>query len=426
MQAQPVAIAICSVGSEIVAGEQVDTNAAWLAQRVREIGGVVACTVAVGDDHGDVVAALRWLFDRADAVVVGGGLGPTPDDLTRAAVASAVGRGLVRDERLADLIRERFASRGARMPEANLRQAAVPAGAEPFDPVGTAPGFRVPAPEDARARDVYVLPGVPWEFQQLFRRDVAPHLLARVGGGATVTRVLHVTDMGESAVAEAVAPVVSDLDPGRGTVSYLATGDEVQVRVTVRADDAESAREASAPVVEALRERLGRAVAGLDDRTVEAAVVERLRARSETVAVAESATGGAVVARLISVPGASQVVRGGVVAYSDAAKRDVVGVSADLLERHGSVGEPVTRELALRVRERFGADWGVATTGVAGPDPVADLAVGTAVWAVAGPHGGLTVRTGRFDGDREAIQKRLTGAALEALRRRAAEDEPHA
>lgn len=413
-------VSICSVGSEITAGDQVDANAAWLSQRLRELGLDVPYHLAVGDDLDRIGEGLRWLIDRSDAVMVGGGLGPTHDDLTREAVAAVAGVALESRPELEEDIIGRFAELGVRMPPDNLRQAQLPAGAVGYPPVGTAPGFRLDVERSGGGTcTLHVLPGVPWEMRALYERDVVPALMAAFGATASVTRVVHVTGLGESAAAERLAPVIeAHVDDERLVVSFLATGEEIQVRVTAGGADPEEARARSQPVVDEVRRLLGPAVAGVDTTSIEQALAELLRDRGQTVAFAESATAGGISARMARVPGASDVLRGGVAVYATDAKRDVLGIDQALLDEHGPVSEPVTRELAVRVRELFTSDWGVAVTGVAGPGTQNGLDIGTVVWAVAGPDGEVTVRRGRFPGDREAIQRRLGSAALEALRRR--------
>ncbi|MDX1620838.1 MAG: CinA family nicotinamide mononucleotide deamidase-related protein [Nitriliruptorales bacterium] len=414
-------VSICSVGSEVVLGDQIDSNAAWLSQRLREIGVEVANQVTVGDDVDQIVATLRWLVDNNEAVIVGGGLGPTPDDVTREAVAEATGCPLEHRDELEEQIRQRFADHGHRMPAANLRQARVPKGAVPYAPVGTAPGFRLelPAEDAAPPCQLYVLPGVPWELQSLYERDVLPHLLQRVGGGASVTRVVHVTGMGESSVAESLGPLLQRLTGNEGlSVSFLATGEEIQVRVTARDDDPHAARDRSQPVVEEVKQLLGRAVSGVDDQRTEDAIAELLRERGEKVAFAESATAGLLSARMARSPGASEILGGGMALYATDAKSSVLGVPEELIEEHSPVSEEVTRDMAVRVREAFDVAWGVAVTGVAGPGAQGGKPIGTVVWAVAGPDGDVFCRQGQFPGDRDAIRSRLASAALESLRRR--------
>lgn len=416
-------VSICSVGTEVVLGDQVDSNAAWLSQRLRELGIEVRYHVAAGDDMVELTEALHWLVERSDVVVVGGGLGPTPDDLTREAVAEVAGVGLESRPDLEEAIIQRFAAAGARMPTDNLRQARIPAGARAYDPVGTAPAFRVEVRrEDREACVVYALPGVPWELQALYDREVQPDLLARTGGGASVTRVVHVSGMGESTVAEVLAPLVEELDGSEGVaLSFLATGEEIQVRLTASGRDPAAAAERSEPHVTEVRRLLGRAVTGVDDQSIEQLLGDLLHDAEQTVAFAESATAGAACARMARIPGASEVLKGGTVVYATDAKRDVLGVPEALLDEHGPVSEEVTRELAVRVRDLFGADWGVGITGVAGPGTQNGLPVGTVMWAVAAPDGQVHVRSGRLPGDRDAIQRRLVASALESLRRRLTE-----
>ena len=407
--------AIVSVGSELLLGDLTDTNATWLSSRLREMGVEVVHHVAVRDDTDEFVDALHWLADRVHVIVCGGGLGPTSDDRTREAVAAAAGVRLEHHDDLEAAIRARFASAGRPMAPQNARQAGIPAGARPFPPVGTAPGFAITlsAPRPVR---VYALPGVPWELRELFRRDVAPEIQALAGARATVTRVVHVVGMGESDVAQVVEPLVGDRDEVE--LSFLARSHEIQVRLTVSSADADRARAAAQPLVDEVVGALGGAVAGLDEEDLEDVVLRLLGAAGQTVATAESATAGDVAARLGSVPGASHGLLGGMVVYDTAVKHDVLGVDPALLAEHGPVSEPVTRELARLARERFGADWGIGVTGCAGPQPQNDLPVGTAFWALAHPDGHVEVHGRRMPGDRGQVIKRLGSAGLDLLRRR--------
>jgi nicotinamide-nucleotide amidase len=402
--------AICSVGDELLAGEVVDTNAAWLAGRLLALGIEVRTTQAVGDDLGRLVAVLRRLVAEHDVVLVGGGLGPTSDDRTREAVAAALGLDLEHREDLAEAIAARFRSFDAVMPATNLRQAEVPVGSTALDPVGTAPGFVV------RGDDTLVaaLPGVPWEIRAMFDQ-LEEHLVALPGIRPSVTRALTVVGMGESAVAETLAGL-EDVLPDGVAIAYLASGGQIRVKLTARGDDREQAAAVLEPLLARARDLLGDAVAAVDAASLEQVVVQQLAARGRTLAVAESATGGRVTARLTSVPGASRVLLGGVVVYTAAAKTTLAGVDQRLLDVHGPVSAEVTEALAEGVRARLGADVGVATTGVAGPDPQGGREVGTMVWAVA-TGAGVRSWERRLTGDRATVQERLTTAALEAVRR---------
>ncbi len=421
---EPPRAAILSVGSELVLGDLTDTNATWLSARLRELGVEVVHHLAARDDLDQLVDAIRWLADRVHLVVVGGGLGPTADDLTREAVAAAAGVALEQRKDLEADIARRFDAMGRRMAPQNLRQARIPAGARAFAPVGTAPGFALtldagPSPA-ARGADgptrLYALPGVPWELRELFEREVRPEVLSVAGAGATVTRVVHVVGRGESDVAEVVEPIAADHDGV--TLAFLARSQEIEVRLTVRAGDPDAARADSQPLVDEVVAALGPAVAGIDDEGLEEVVLRLLRAAGQTVASAESATAGAVAARLGRVPGASDALIGGVVVYATRTKQDVLGVDAEVLARHGSVSAEVTEALAVAARARFATDWGLAVTGVAGPASQGDLPVGTAFWALAGPDGASEVHGRRIPGDREQVIARIGTAALDLLRRR--------
>lgn len=414
-------VAILAVGTELLLGDQLDTNSQWLSQRLREIGIEPRYHVSAGDDLDELAAGLRWLVDGHDVVIVGGGLGPTSDDLTREAVAATAGVELRSRADLEEAIIQRFATLGARMPARNLQQARIPVGATALPPLGTAPGFRLDVERSAGGFcTVWAVPGVPWELQDMFIRDVQPELLDRTGHAATVTRVVHVAGMGESAVAEVVAPVEDrHVDDGI-TISYLARRTGIQVRVTARGADPDEARATSEPVVDELRAVLGPGVTGIDDEGIEAAVVHALRNAGATVGLAESCTAGGVAARLAGVPGASRVLRGGLVVYMTDTKVALLGIDPSLLDANPPVSEPVTRAMAVAARERTGADYGLAVTCVAGPDPQDGVEVGRVVWAVADADA-AQVWSRSYPGSRSDIQDRVGTAVLEALRRRLAE-----
>ncbi len=409
--------AVLSVGSELLLGDLTDTNATWVSQRLTEHGVEVVHHLAVGDDLDQLVAAVHWLAERVHLIVVGGGLGPTRDDLTREAVAEAAGVSLERHEDLEEAIVQRFAAMQRPMAPQNLKQARIPAGATPYPPVGTAPAFGVTLTRPSATR-VIALPGVPWELQQLWEQHVADEVSAIAGLRVTVTRVLHVVGQGESDVAATVEPLIGDRDDV--ILSFLAKGHEIQVRLTVSADDHDAAAAASQPVVEELVAALDGHVAGVDDEDLETVVVRLLAERGATVATAESATAGDVAARLGRVPGASAVLLGGAAVYATEAKHRVLGLPTALLEEHGPVSEAVTEALAAAARATYGADWGIGTTAVAGPGSVDDLPVGTGFWALAHPDGHVEVHGRRIPGDRGQVLQRLGSAAIDLLRRRLA------
>lgn len=407
-------VGICSVGTELLTGDQVDSNATWLAGRLSELGATPALTLTVRDDLDEMVDVLRVLLDRCDALVVGGGLGPTPDDLTREAIARAADVELAPDVDMEAAIRDRFTALGATMSDNNLRQARLPAGAQGWPPVGTAPGFVV----EIDGVPVWALPGVPWELQQLFDEHVAPDVLERTGGQATITRVVHVTSMGESQVSEAMADVEARAAEAGVHVAYLATRSEIQVKLTVTGEDRDHAWASAQDWVDEAVEALGSAVAGTDANAIEQVVHDLLLSAGATVAAAESATAGMLCSALAEVPGSSATFRGGAVVYATGTKADVVGVDPDLLDEHPAVSQEVTSALARQVRRLYDADYGVATTGVAGPAPQEGVEVGTCIWAVCGPDDHVDVMERNFPGDRATRKGRLTTAAMEMLRRR--------
>lgn len=410
----PVRAAVLSVGSELLLGDLTDTNATWISQRLTELGLEVVHHLAVRDELDELVGALRWLAERAELVVVGGGLGPTVDDLTREAVAAAAGVALVHHGDLEADIRARFSALGREMPAVNAKQAGIPAGGTPYPPVGTAPGFGLTWPTTTTR--IVALPGVPWELRALFTRHVVGEARALAGSRATVTRIVRVQGRGESDVAEVVEPLVAGREDAR--LAFLATRHEIEVRLTVHGEDPAAARAASQPLVDAVVTALGGSVAGVDDETLEAVVVRLLATAGTTLATAESATGGDIAARVVRVPGASAAFAGGTVVYASEAKQRLLGVTASLLAEHGPVSAEVTSALATAVRERTGAGWGLAVTGVAGPDPVGEVAVGSCFWALAHPDGEVEVHGRRIPGDRGQVIARLGSAALDLLRRR--------
>lgn len=410
---------IVAVGSELLLGDGVDTNSAWISARLAEVGVDVHRHTTVGDNPGRLVAALREACGRADAVVVSGGLGPTQDDLTRQAVARLTGRALERRADLVAYLRDYFAGRGRAMPDSNLVQADLPTGARVLTPVGTAAGFSL----EVDGAVLYCVPGVPREMEGMVAAEVVPDLVRRGGLATTVSRLVRTAGMAESAVAEAAAELVDRLEAaGNPTVAFLASRGETRVRVTGKAPSREQALALVDPVVDELVALLGTGVAGVDNEAVEAAVARQLRRTRWTLAVAESVTGGGVGARLVRVAGASDWFRGGTIAYATEVKASVAGVDAQLLERAGPVAEETATAMAAGARKLFGADVGLGVVGVAGPTTQGDAAVGTICLAVVAPGERARSRTVRLPvRERVATQEFAVSAALDYLRRRLAE-----
>ncbi len=401
---------VLAVGTELLLGQIVDTNSAWIGEQLAASGIDSYEHRAIGDNQARIIAALRDLLERADAVIVCGGLGPTQDDLTRDAIAELMGVELRRRDDLVELIAAMFSSRARDMPQNNLRQADVPEGGEPIpNPIGTAPGLCCPV----GGKVVYAVPGVPYEMQLMITEHVVPDLLARAGEhSAIVSRSLKTWGASESGLAEMIAHRVdAQTNP---TIAFLARGIEgLVVRVTAKAATEAEARKLVETEEAELRRILGDLVFGVDDETMEHAVLTRLRARNWSLGVAESVTGGLIGARIANVTGASATFRGTIGAYASDVKRDVLGVTAELV-----VSEESAVQMAVGAQRVLGADVGIAVTGVAGPTEQENRAVGTVCFGIALPgHEPFAVTT-RLPGDRERIRQFATISLLNLVRQR--------
>ncbi|MEX5708375.1 damage-inducible protein CinA [Parafrankia soli] len=414
---------LLAVGDELLYGDIVNGNAAWLGRQLADVGVEVATSTVVGDLISDIATAIGVALGRADAVIMTGGLGPTQDDLTREGIALAAGVGLRRDEaeeatlrrRFEELGRSRSGTGGRGVPEMNFRQADLPVGAQPLpNGPGTAPGVRM----EIGSGVVYAMPGVPFEMHDMFTRSVLPDILRRAGQPAVVVhRVLRTAGMWESMVAEALADEVARLEPiGNPRIAFLASGGQTRVRITARAADRAAAETLIAPVEQAARAALGAGVYGGDDESLEGVVLELLRAEGATLAVAESLTGGLLAGRLTDVPGASSVFRGGVVSYATEVKGSVLNVDRDVLATEGAVSSATAEAMAAGARDLLGATYGLATTGVAGPEEQEGKPVGTLHVGLAGPDGS-TSRSLRLPGDRPRVREFAVVQALDVLRR---------
>jgi nicotinamide-nucleotide amidase len=405
---------VLAVGTELLLGQIVDTNSAWIGEQLAASGIDSYEHRVIGDNQTRIVAALRDLLSRADAVLVCGGLGPTQDDLTRDAIAELMGVPLVRRMELAEQIATMFRARLRDMPESNLRQADIPDGGEAIpNPLGTAPGLICPVGD---GKVVYAVPGVPYEMQEMVRSQVLPDLLRRSGEASTiVSRSLKTWGTSESALAEMVAHRLDALDAaGNPTIAFLARGIEgLVVRITAKGATEHDARALADAEEEELRAILGDLVFGVDDETMEYAVLERLRGRGWSLGVAESVTGGFIGARIVNVAGASDVFRGTIGAYATEVKRSVLEVTADVV-----VSEQAAREMAEGAQRVLGADVGIAVTGVAGPAEQDGVAVGTVCFAIALPGRPADAVTTRLPGDRERIRQFATISLLNLLRLR--------
>ena len=404
---------IVAVGSELLTPHRSDTNSLYLTAQLNEIGIDVRAKAIVGDDDADLTGVFRQALARADVVMFTGGLGPTADDITREVVARVLGLTLEEDATILMTLRDRFARRGLAMPEINRRQAQVPHGASPLpNPNGTAPGLWIEQGEQV----VVLLPGPPRELQAMFEAHVRPRLAARTGGRRLRRRVIKMTGRPESHVEEIAQPLyVKMVDwpiPVRTTI--LAAPGQIELHLTAIGADLDGVDRALDDAVRALSTALGSIVFSTDGRNLPEVVGDLLRDRAQRIAVAESCTGGLVQSRLTDVPGSSQWVLGGVMAYANEVKIEQLGVSPVLIEEHGAVSEAVAGAMAEGVRERLHADLGVGVTGIAGPTGgTPSKPVGTVMIAVTG----RPARTFNFPGDRNTVRLQATQAALEMVRR---------
>ena len=408
--------AVVAVGDELLLGDIVNGNAAWLGERLAAVGAPVVHSSMVGDDVDRIATAVRRALEDAQVVLVTGGLGPTSDDVTRDALAAVAGVALVRSPELEQSLRERFAAYRYEMPETVLRQADVPVGARPLDnPVGSAPGLRV---EVGNAL-VFALPGPPHELAAVASGSVLAEIATRTGA-VGLTRTLHCAGRGESEVAEVVERTIT-VPPGVD-LAYLAGGAVVRVRLTTVAPTEAEADAVLAPLVDALATELGDTVFGRDGDSLPGVVLRRLVAAGQTVAVAESLTGGLLGAALTELPGSSAAFRGGLLVYATDAKAGLAGVPDEVLATDGAVSDAAAQALATGARERLDATWGVGVTGVAGPDEQEGKPVGTVHVAVAGPSGVRSL-TRRMPGDRQRVRLLAVTAALDLLRRQLAAEQ---
>jgi len=400
---------IVTVGTELLLGQVVNTNSAYIGDRLA-LAGIDCCfQTTVGDNEERIADVLRIALDRNDAVLVCGGLGPTPDDVTREAIAQVLGVPLVRDGAMAANIEGIFRARQREMPESNLRQAQLPKGAT-FIPqvLGTAPGLIC----ERDGQVLYAVPGVPHEMKEMLERAVVPDLVRRAGSSAVIlSRLLRTWGLGESSLAQRIADRVdSQTNP---TIAFLAQGvDGMNLRVTAKADDEVVARRMLDAEEAELRALLDDYVFGVDDQTIEKVVGDLLVERGMSVGVAESLTSGLVAARLAEAPGASKWFKGSVVAYNSQVKFDLLDVPE---------GPVVTAEAAVAMaegaRQKLEADVGLGVTGVAGPTRQEDQPVGTVFMAVAA-FGKAEVNEAHFPGDRQHVRQFATITLLDCLRKR--------
>jgi nicotinamide-nucleotide amidase len=414
-----VNVELINTGSELMLGRVLNTHAYWIGRQLADLGYTLTRQVAVPDTGADIQQAVREALGRARVILVTGGLGPTSDDITRQLIAELLGRKLLMDERVLREIQEFFSERKRPMPPNNAVQAMAPAGSIVlYNPNGTAPGLAMevnPNPFSAEPAWLFMLPGPPRELRPMFLDQVVPLLKSKSPlAEYVVCETWRTTGLGESALAERLEPKLESLKSEGVELGYCAHYGAVDVRVLKRGCGADAlVREAG----EIIRTELAKNIFGRGDDTLELVVIRELTERHQTLAVAESCTGGAIAHRLTNIPGSSVPFLGGFVTYSNEAKQKFLGVQAETLAQHGAVSEATVREMAEGARRAMGSDYALAVTGIAGPTGGTDAKpVGTVFIALAAASGTKVLRQlNRWD--REAFKQVTGNQALELIRR---------
>jgi nicotinamide-nucleotide amidase len=402
---------IISIGEELTTGQTVNTNSAYLARRLAERGIRTLEHCTVSDERAPVAAAIARAAESAEIVLVSGGLGPTEDDLTRHALADVLGTELLLDPKRLAHLEEWFRARGRAMADSNRVQAMVPRGAEAIDNrMGTAPGLAAVV----KSAKVFIMPGVPSEMKVMYDEQIAP--LLGEGAGAIAFKIVHTYGAGESDLGARIADLMRrGANPLVGTT--VAAG-LVSVRIEAHDRVPARAREMAAEMAAEVRRRLGELVVGEDEETLASVVGALLRKAGATLATAESCTGGMIGEMITGVSGSSEYYLGGVIAYDNRVKQELLGVGEAMLREHGAVSEPVAAAMAEGCRKRFASDWAIGVTGVAGPTGgTADKPVGLVYVALAG-KGGTEVIRSQFPGTRDVIRVRASLMGLNMLRRK--------
>lgn len=405
---------VVAIGSEMLLGELVDTNSAWISQRLAALGVGIYRHTTVGDNRDRIVTAIKEATSRSDLVLTTGGLGPTSDDLTNECLALVAGRKMVEYPEARKHVDEMFRRFGRKPTPSNYKQVLFPEGSELIpNPRGTAMGSLLQL-DDAL---VATFPGVPMEMKGMFEETVEPLIKSR-SDGSIVSRTLWFTGIGESALAERVQDFLDASDP---TVAPLAGQGKVRLRVTTRAATPEEAEKKIEPVAKEILSRLGEFYFGEDDETLESSVGQLLKNRGATLALAESCTGGLLAKRLTDAPGSSAYFTEGLVTYSNEAKEHLLGVTHETLMEYGAVSEAVAKEMAEGARKISGSDYGLSVTGVAGPGGGTEEKPVGLVWlGLADADGTIAVDLdlSAWAASREAIRERSANRALDLLRLR--------
>ena len=410
-------VEIVTTGSELLLGQILNTNSVYMAAELNKLGFDVVYQTTVGDNRKRMKATIEHALSRADMVITSGGLGPTQGDITKEVCAEIFGRQLSLNEECAQRMRKYFEEHHWTMSENNLRQAMIPEGAHIFkNYAGTAPGIAM----EQEGRLIVNLPGPPYEMKDMFERSLKPFLKEKYGFQAViVSRVLNTFGLGESSLETKIKDLI--LAQQNPTLALLVRPTGVILRITAKAADRETAEQLIAGTEKEIRSRVGEYIYAADDEDMETVVGQALRAKNQTIACAESCTGGLLTSRLTDVPGSSAYVMGSVVSYTNEVKVDFVGVEKKTLAAHGAVSKETACQMAEGIRKVMHTDFGVGITGIAGPDGgTPQKPVGLVYIAVAGPDR-TAVKKNRFTGTRKQIKFQTTQTALDMLRRMLAE-----
>lgn len=404
-------VELISVGTEILLGNIVNTNAAYLAERCALLGLSCYYQTVVGDNGERLREAMKTALGRADVVILSGGLGPTQDDLTKETAAWVLGRKLVMDEHSRERVLKFFTNRGLEITENNWKQAMIPEGAAAVDnDNGTAPGIVM----QADGKHIILLPGPPNELVPMFEKEIAPYLKG-LEPGTIYSQTVKICNLGESKAETLVADMIAD--QSNPTIAPYAKTGEVHFRVTAKAEEEKAARKLVKPVVKELKSRFGSNVYTTEeDVTLEKAVADLLTANRLSVVTVESCTGGLLAARLINVPGISEVFKAGLVTYANKAKRRLAGVKKSTLDKYGAVSEQTAREMAKGAALLHKADVAVSITGIAGPDGGTEKKPVGLVYIACCVCGTVTVKEFHFSGNRSKIRESSVSYALSLMR----------
>lgn len=401
---------IIAIGTEILLGEIIDTNSAYIAQRLPELGIDLYYKTVVGDNMGRITETFERAWNRSDLIITTGGLGPTDDDMTREGIARLLGEEPRVVPELEERLRGFFAQRGYPMPESNIKQAwLIPSSRALDNPRGTAPGWWV----ERDGRVIVSMPGVPPEMERMWQHEVAPELARRSTGEVLVTRTIKTLGIGEGTVDEMARPVYAT--PGIGIGTY-ARADGVHLRIGAKGATREEAWSKIVPVEDELRAIFGPAIWGVDDDSLEGAIADLLHERDERVATMESATGGLLASTLTDVPGASGHFAGGEVTYSAQHKIDA-GVPAETIASYGVVSQETAKAMAAATKRNHRSGYGIGITGSLGPEPLDGVPPGTVHIGVATPDGAEHATTLTMNQGRQAVKRRAVTTALLLLRR---------